>query len=111
MTFVTDTAKFFHKHSWNTSPTTLEQSSILNESSLRRTMKSQGLLESTYRNSFSSVTLEELFARSLSTGSITRKDCSLLQEVTLRHSLSEDHQAIITRILYCVRRGTLKLID
>jgi hypothetical protein len=57
------------------------------------------------------ITLEELFARSLSSGKITRADCYLLEEALLRGNLSEEHQDIITRILYCVRRGSLKMID
>lgn len=75
-------------------------------------MKSQGhLLHGTLKHRFSTLTLEELFARSLSLGRISRSDCYLLKEALLRDSLSEDHQAIITRLLYCVRRGTLRMIE
>ena len=56
------------------------------------------------------ITIEELFARSLSLGKITHAECYFLEEALRHGKLSEEHQDIITRILYCVRRGSLKIV-
>ncbi len=57
------------------------------------------------------LTLEELFAEILIKGEIRRRDCYRLKLALLSDCLSEDHHAIITRLLYSVRRGTIKVID
>jgi hypothetical protein len=55
--------------------------------------------------------LEELFAESLIKGEMERKDCYRLKLALLSDFLTEDHHAIITRLLYSVRRGRIKIID
>lgn len=63
------------------------------------------------RDVFYPLSLEELFAEILISGEIRCRDCYRLKLALLSDCLSEDHHAIITRLLYSVRRGTIKVID
>jgi hypothetical protein len=55
-------------------------------------------------------TLEDLFGKILLCGSITDTDRQKLKVLLLQESLTEDHHAIINRLLYGVRRGFLRMI-
>lgn len=75
-------------------------------------MQSQGnLFQEAFKNQFRGVTLEELFAESMLSGHITESNCFRLRAALLEGYLSEEHRAIITRILYSLRRGTLKIME
>lgn len=56
-------------------------------------------------------TLEDLFGKILLCGSITATDRHKLKVLLLQESLTEDHHAIINRLLYGVRRGFLRIIS
>lgn len=58
----------------------------------------------------SPTTLEDLFGKILLCGLITQTDRQRLKVLLLEESLSEEHHAIINRLLYGVRRGFLRLI-
>lgn len=62
-------------------------------------------------DSLQQFSLEELFAESLIKGQIEPKDCYRLKLALLSDFLTEDHHAIISRLLYSVRRGRIKIID
>ena len=64
-----------------------------------------------FKNQFRGATLEELFAESMLSGYITDSNCFRLRAALLEGSLSEEDRGIITRILYSLRRGTLKIKD
>ena len=61
--------------------------------------------------SLSHMTLEELFGQIMFSSVVTRNDRSQLRSALLERTLNEDEYAIITRLLYNVRRGWVKIID
>ncbi|WP_017718728.1 hypothetical protein [Kamptonema formosum] len=75
-------------------------------------MQFQGnFFQEAFTNQFRGATIEELFAESMRSGYITDTNCFRLRAALLEGSLSEEERAIVTRILYSLRRGTLKITD
>ncbi len=60
-------------------------------------------------NNQSPATLEDLFGKVLVSGFITSTDRQRIKTVLLNETISEEHHAIINRLLYGVRRGFLKM--
>jgi len=69
-----------------------------------RTMQSSGYFSN-------SISIEEVFGQIICSGKISLRDRQLIRSALLEDSLTEEHQAIINRVLYNVRRGFLKLVD
>ncbi|MCT7948734.1 hypothetical protein NG798_02930 [Ancylothrix sp. C2] len=57
----------------------------------------------------SPTTLEDLFGKILLCGFISHSDRHKLKVLLLEESLSDEHHAIINRLLYGVRRGFLRI--
>ena len=53
--------------------------------------------------------LFELFASAIDTGTLTIGDRYGLMAAILNESLSEEEREVVNRLLYAVRRGTIKL--
>lgn len=53
--------------------------------------------------------LEDMFGKVLMSGFISLTDRLLLQSILLSESISDEHHAIINRLLYGVRRGFIKM--
>jgi hypothetical protein len=58
----------------------------------------------------SATSLEDLFGQVLLSGLLTPIDRLRIRAVLLNDSISEEHHAIINRLLYGVRRGFIKLV-
>lgn len=54
-------------------------------------------------------TLEDLFGQVLLSGLLTPSDRQQLKAVLLEDKISDEHQVIINRLIYGVRRGFLKV--
>ncbi|WP_347239447.1 hypothetical protein [Microcoleus sp. FACHB-68] len=54
-------------------------------------------------------TLEDLFGQVLLSGFLTSSDRQHLKAVLLEDKISDEHQVIINRLIYGVRRGFLKV--
>jgi hypothetical protein len=55
--------------------------------------------------------LEELFGDILFSGQMTQTDRYYLRTALLRNSLSEEHQDIINRLIYNIKRGRVRMMD
>ncbi len=58
-----------------------------------------------------SMSLEELFGEIIYSGKITVRDRLLIRSALLEHSMTGEHEAIINRVVYNVRRGFIQLVD
>jgi hypothetical protein len=63
-----------------------------------------------YPKQQSPTSLEDLFGQVLLSGLLTPIDRLRIRAVLLNESISEEHHAIINRLLYGVRRGFIKLV-
>lgn len=63
-----------------------------------------------YPKQQSALSLEDLFGQVLLSGFLTPIDRQRIRAVLLNDSISEEHHAIINRLLYGVRRGFIKLV-
>lgn len=65
--------------------------------------------EKLHQSDSATTSLEYMFGKVLMSGYISLTERQLLQSILLSESVSDEHHAIINRLLYGVRRGFIKM--
>ncbi|HEY9833476.1 MAG TPA: hypothetical protein V6D26_23195 [Stenomitos sp.] len=64
-----------------------------------------------YKHSTSSCRLPELFAKVIHTHEISFADWYDLMTAPLDHSFTQEDEDLLTRLIYAVRQGWVKIVD